>query len=341
MTSEAAASAPLPGEGSSYSINHRKTRDAGELASYSGKLDQVYEQITPGQFNGQFVEIGFRGINLFRERTDQGTYQAGVMAAGSRMFAVAASVQGQGRFCGHPITLDTLAMIDSGNEFDHRTPDILDVMCLSVSSELLAQYTFGSEQHEIAHAARDFPLVPVSNAQIARFRDTLATLHQAICRAPSLLDFEAIQKGFEHAVLSAVVEVCASVSDAARTPPSLATRRAIVSRAMDIMRERVEEPLTVEDICLALGVSRRTLQYSFQEILQVNPVAYLRALRLNGVRRSLKTADPARDTVQDIAARWGFWHLSNFAIYYRRMFGELPSQTLHGRHDLKLSSALQ
>jgi len=32
--------------------------------------------------------------------------------------------------------------------------------------------------------------------------------------------------------------------------------------------------------------------------------------------------------VQDIAARWGFWHLSHFANDYRRMFGELPSETL-------------
>ena len=94
------------------------------------------------------------------------------------------------------------------------------------------------------------------------------------------------------------------------------------------MRGHVDEPLTVEDLCRVLAVSRRTLQYSFQEVLQINPVSYLRAMRLNGVRRALKAADPARQSVQDIAARWGFWHLSHFANDYRRMFGELPSETL-------------
>jgi AraC family ethanolamine operon transcriptional activator len=332
---------PLPDEESSGAINHRKTRDVDELAAFTGKLDQVYEQITPGRFNGQFIEFGFRGINLFRERTDQGTYQAGVMAAGSRMFGVAASVQGEGTFCGHPITMDMLATIDSGDEFDHRTPDVLDVLCLSVSSDLLAQYTFDDEQDGIARAVRKYPLVAAGGAQVARFRDALLTLQHAVCRTPDLLGYEAIQKGFEHAALSAVVEVCSSVSPAARRPPSLAARHSIVRRAQDHMRAHAEDPLTVEDICLALGVSRRTLQYSFQEILQVKPAAYLRALRLNGVRRALKSADPARDAVQDIAARWGFWHLSNFAGYYRRMFGELPSQTLHGRHVLKPLPAVQ
>jgi AraC family ethanolamine operon transcriptional activator len=46
------------------------------------------------------------------------------------------------------------------------------------------------------------------------------------------------------------------------------------------------------------------------------------------VRRALREADPQRETVGDIAARWGFWHLSRFAADYKEMFGELPSNTL-------------
>lgn len=73
--------------------------------------------------------------------------------------------------------------------------------------------------------------------------------------------------------------------------------------------------------------SRRTLQYSFQQVLGLKPVKLLRAMRLNGVRRDLRAACP-RATVQDIAARWGFWHLGHFVADYEGMFGELPSATL-------------
>lgn len=58
------------------------------------------------------------------------------------------------------------------------------------------------------------------------------------------------------------------------------------------------------------------------------PATYLRALRLNGVRRDLRGR--AADSVQDVAAAWGFWHLSQFATDYRRMFGARPSETLRG-----------
>jgi AraC family ethanolamine operon transcriptional activator len=32
--------------------------------------------------------------------------------------------------------------------------------------------------------------------------------------------------------------------------------------------------------------------------------------------------------INEIANRWGFWHMSQFAADYRRFFGELPSETL-------------
>ena len=73
---------------------------------------------------------------------------------------------------------------------------------------------------------------------------------------------------------------------------------------------------------------RRTLQNATQEVLGVSPQNYLKAVRLNGFRRALKCRNPARESIGDVAARWGFWHLSQLAQDYRRLFGELPSQTL-------------
>ncbi|MCW5625811.1 MAG: helix-turn-helix domain-containing protein, partial [Burkholderiales bacterium] len=109
-----------------------------------------------------------------------------------------------------------------------------------------------------------------------------------------------------------------------------ASRRAraqIVDQARDTLARRGDMLTTVAELCVEIEVCRRTLQYAFQDILGVSPVQYLRAVRLNGVRRALRRAGPdAR--IGDIAAEWGFWHLSQFAADYRRMFGELPSQTL-------------
>ena len=39
-------------------------------------------------------------------------------------------------------------------------------------------------------------------------------------------------------------------------------------------------------------------------------------------------ADPHRTTVTDIACNASFYHVARFAVDYRRLFGEAPSQTL-------------
>jgi AraC family ethanolamine operon transcriptional activator len=89
---------------------------------------------------------------------------------------------------------------------------------------------------------------------------------------------------------------------------------------------------TVPDLCEAAHTSRRALQYAFEDLLQVSPITYLRCMRLNRARRDLLRQAGrcvgAGVGVGDVAARWGFWHLSRFAADYRHLFGELPSATL-------------
>jgi AraC family ethanolamine operon transcriptional activator len=64
----------------------------------------------------------------------------------------------------------------------------------------------------------------------------------------------------------------------------------------------------------------------------MTPKAYLTAMRLDGVRRHLVPGEPTVK-IADVANRWGFWHMGQFAADYRRHFGELPSQTLQRRSN--------
>ncbi len=70
------------------------------------------------------------------------------------------------------------------------------------------------------------------------------------------------------------------------------------------------------------------MRNAFLERFGVSPKAYLQALRLNGVRRVLRRSDPLNSKVSNVANYWGFWHMGQFAADYRRLFGELPSDTL-------------
>jgi len=98
-------------------------------------------------------------------------------------------------------------------------------------------------------------------------------------------------------------------------------------KARDFIDAHADEAPAIQDVCRAVGVSWRTLNYAFREIFGVTPKQYLQATRLHGARRELYQRAPA-STVTDIANDWGFWHMGQFAADYKRQFGELPSETL-------------
>lgn len=103
-----------------------------------------------------------------------------------------------------------------------------------------------------------------------------------------------------------------------------------MKRALKVIEEMCNEALAVKDLCRIAGASERLLRYAFLERFGISPKAYLLAVRLNGVRRELRSADPSTTKIVDVAGRWGFWHMGQFAADYRRLFGELPSETLGG-----------
>ena len=76
------------------------------------------------------------------------------------------------------------------------------------------------------------------------------------------------------------------------------------------------------------GVSAYTLSKAFHKRHGTSPMRFLKQRRLEAAQRALLAAEPSRTTVTDVAMYFGFCHLSQFAIDYRKAFQELPSETL-------------
>jgi AraC family ethanolamine operon transcriptional activator len=115
-----------------------------------------------------------------------------------------------------------------------------------------------------------------------------------------------------------------------RTVPGLSpvSRIELARKAEAYIQDHLEEPLTVEALCKALHTSKRTLFYTFNEVFGLSPMAFLKAHRLQAVRRKLQAAEPGTVEVKMIAEQFGFWGAGHFARDYRAMFGESPRETL-------------
>jgi len=110
--------------------------------------------------------------------------------------------------------------------------------------------------------------------------------------------------------------------------PAMARRRQVVARVQAYLQAQPLATPSVTDLCELTHVSRRTLQYCFEQVLGLSPLQYLRLMRLNAVRRLLLVGLEEGDTIAQLAARYGFWHAGQFSADYKGLFGEPPSATL-------------
>ncbi len=314
-----------PAAADTVAVRVSDTHDADEQAACLTDWGQCYEQMSRGRFDGHFESYSFDGIELFSEETNQVVQQYGKPQPGTMTMAALLDSSDDGRFCGAPVSRDHYLFLRGGREFHFRTPQRVALAAVTVDLNRFGAYCQRVGELPPPGACVDNGLIrPRAPDELG---SVLTSLMQSLRHSPDMLRHATLRRCLAEGLHSTLLGVC-NPTEASGKDLTASTRQYVVNKARDYMREHVDEPITVSDLCAHIRVSRRTLQYSFQDVLGTNPARYLRNMRLNGARREIRRQTDERTPVADIAARWGFWHPSRFAAEYKSLFGELPSATL-------------
>jgi len=169
-------------------------------------------------------------------------------------------------------------------------------------------------------------LLSGENYVLGEFRQYLYGLYDGLSNAktPKECQFAMVELDEELPVrfLTALAE-----TGLASCGQPLKVRQKALRLAVDYIEANCQYNPSIPDICATTGLSWRSLDRAFKECLGIGPKRYLLNFRLTQVRRQLKSAPPCTKVV-DIANDWGFWHMGDFAREYRKMFGELPVESL-------------
>ena len=286
---------------------------------------QRYDQLSSGAFRGALADVWFDDVQVFRERTSHAVRQACTIRPGTVWCGVTLAHDGS-RIEGHVVGEGGVMVCGSDAQFELATPDhhdILGIVASRASLQAVAQ-ALGQPLNADALARPTWlACAPTARAQLVR---GLALLVGEAGTGLSCHDHAHARRFAQHAVLESLLAVLAAPQADGDECLSFERRRRLVRAACDAVISAAHTLPTVPDLCAQLHVSRRTLQYAFETVVGTSPLAYLRTLRLNAVRRELRSGAAA--TVQDAAARHGFWSLSQFGSDYRQQFAERPSQTL-------------
>lgn len=307
------------------------TDDTDCLARSISGWSQDYEQLKSGQFEGRLSELCFGEAQLFLEQTSLALRQLCTVPSDYVWFGLPLSEVRSVRINGVPVQSGRIAVHRGGRGFELLTPDALQFWGVVVKEELLMAYAHQFECEEWLFKVLDRPVLGVCEE---RKLDVQEMCRQILLQARQTSDtvLEApLRQSLTDKTLSALFSLFQTVESVPVDRKSAQQRHRIVERADAYVRSRQDQLVTVSELCSALNISRRALQVGFQDVLGVSPHAYIRTVSLNGVRSHLKNANSPYVSVQDAAAAYGFWHMSQFAVDYRQLFGERPSETIRRR----------
>jgi len=306
-----------------HNISH--FRDIHVHAATVQQWSQDYSQLSAGCSESSLMQLTTEHCHMFLEQINQRVVQNGVAPRERMCFAVPINVPGSIRMQGRDVDDSSLFFLNGGEEFMFHMPTGMQLLSVTFERELFEQaLAHTAEAKDIAALLRQ-PVIRVPPKRFAAARRRLlAMFAQALTsEAPD----GAWERPLEQAMLDELLQLMSDPACDKQQRSQSSTRSFIVEKCHRLVAAQMTRAPSVIDLCERLQVSRRTLQNSFHAVADTTPLNYLRAVRLNGVRRTLMSTQAAQLPIGDAAAQWGFYHLSHFAAEYFELFAELPSQT--------------
>ncbi|MGR5458986.1 helix-turn-helix domain-containing protein [Vibrio alfacsensis] len=291
------------------------TFDANQQAASLVNWQQEYDQLSRGRFLGQIRERKFSQVHLFQEdsnrklkqqcRVNEGIWLG--LSASDRPLHIN-HAQGDS---------DSVLVREDGVDFELLTPENFSIYGLVISPALVERI---QQQLEIESLINKSHFLHCSQHYTQQIKAYLALLLSQHRPRWSFHTHQGI-------VQDMLVELFAQ-SSSQDTQKANATQREVTMRRIRqyLDNSQYRNPITVTEICDAVHVSRRTLQYTFESCCDISPKQFIQSMRLNQIRRVLQ--DPSEQRcINEIAFNFGFFHLGHFCQSYKHLFGESPLET--------------
>lgn len=325
VRSSAIAEAPEAGY-ATRGIMHVVAHDADEFAELIRDWNLELRQLQPGGFEGNITVLPLGPALICSGRYNQALLQH----VGPPDGCLSISRPGRGSdpvsFHGHELQAGEAFVSGPGTECEMLSRGVHFPTAFSVRLDfLLAQAEWLGDTR--IQCTRGLRLHAVGEDWSGSFLDAMEWIVAAVAEHPNLATREHARSSVLDMLLARVNTIGAADSPLSERREMRSARRVAVERAREYIHQNLTEPIRLSDLCKYARTQARSLEYGFHEALGVSPIAYVRATRLHRVRQLLRSATVRTRSISEIALDCGFWHLSQFAVDYKRLFTESPSVT--------------
>lgn len=320
------ARTPPPADGDFVAVRRTGAADIEEHVHQLHGWDLHYDQLDCGHFEGHFTDVRLPGMQIFVETTTRRVRQRGTLLPDA--CGIGSMLHGKGSLSINGVqTGEGTLLVCNAAELDICTPADCTIAGVVVDSQelLSASGTMADLGLELKPGTL-LAMTPPEPA-LAPWRSLLLDAVECAVERPEVLNEPAARQRLRDDLLLTLIDAMAGAyrDDGLHR---IDNRKRVVDRACELVLSRPDEPPSLFEVCRRIGASPRKLGYCFQDTYGLSPGRYLKTIRLNSARRDLSRNDNPTQTVYDVAARWGFWHFGHFSADYRKLFAELPSETL-------------
>lgn len=312
----------------------RDTRGPHEVWAHASGRDLAVTQLSPGPCLGHLLRANLGDMGF-----DAGDFEGDLRVRGAvarQAFGIVSVLERDGVINqgGHGVAEGDILALPPGGELDGRFQGRTAYAVVTAPWALVLQraeaFEWPADPRFWTEVAISSP-PPQARAACRRMLRSCAASLRAMGDGVPARAIDLLRRELLDGLLSALAQ---AQEPPARRQGVLGAAR-IVRGAEDFVESGgVRQAVQVDDVCQALGISRRTLYRAFHDLLDVSPKAYLRLRNMSAARARLLDAAHQPTTVTQVALDHGFWELGRFAGAYRAMFGEAPSETLRAHAGL-------
>lgn len=303
--------------------------DVDQMVEWSREIgwDNVGTQLTAGSNQICYENFSLPGLAVAHYCVEQSIHNVFALPEGMVVFLICREKLPL-VWCGRHLPPTLLGIARSGPEHEVTLHAGWDCYEFMVAEDLIRRTEFFPLDFfdTTTQLERAFlPLMEPITGQFLRAMDAFFHAGRGLNGSPGAGIHRAEFFDFVLRGLHEVIDAGLSAQGALR--PRRARRPDLVAQAREVVAAHLHGNLTTDDLAQALGVSYRVLNYAFRDALGISPYQYILARRLHEVRRQLISGV----SVTEACVFNGFGTPSRFSRQYRRLFGELPSETLR-RH---------
>ncbi|MEG3755416.1 helix-turn-helix domain-containing protein [Psychromonas arctica] len=318
------------------------TFDVNQQAESLRQWEQRYNQHSNGTFSGYLDELTLGGVHFFEEFTNRTLQQQCCVKHDNLWLGFSLQTQ-RPKINNNIVAAGQIMTRPSGIEFELITPPDFHIYGLVINKHSLDSEMIGADydlwQNTSSHLQMSKPSSYVSY-ELAKLISLLLGNSNSPIGSTQLLKDAAPER-----LASLTPLITSKVADLLMQTEyqqhdisiSQQTTRRVITEITKHIEDTGEYPLTITELCKIANISRRALQYCFEQGFGVSPIQYIRGCRLNEIRRIL-LKEGNQNSIADLALNFGFFHISTFNAHYKELFGETPTQTIqradHYHHPL-------